>query len=235
MTSDPRMTAILEDLAAGRIDAAEAARRIDTLKAAEQAAATPTRRPRASRATRSSPPPPPVANGSAESGDTDRPLGGEHRPAAAHHAHHRELRHAGEPVSRRRSRRAASRSTPTGSTRSPYGRSVAGCGSSGSPRSPPWPPTGRTCCAATARCWRSPATVSWAPPSTGSASSRRPAQPGRVPLAGARQGAVPAGQPRHRGRRRGHRRQPEHRAGTAPRQGPGDRRRGQAARRRGDQ
>ena len=41
MTSDPRMTAILEDLAAGRIDAAEAARRIDTLKAAEQAAATP--------------------------------------------------------------------------------------------------------------------------------------------------------------------------------------------------
>jgi hypothetical protein len=35
------MTAILEDLAAGRIDAAEAARRIDTLKAAEQAAATP--------------------------------------------------------------------------------------------------------------------------------------------------------------------------------------------------
>ena len=42
MTSDPRMTAILEDLAAGRIDAAEAARRIDTLKAAEQAAATST-------------------------------------------------------------------------------------------------------------------------------------------------------------------------------------------------
>jgi hypothetical protein len=41
MTSDPRMTAILEDLAAGRIDAAEAARRIDTLKAAEQAATTP--------------------------------------------------------------------------------------------------------------------------------------------------------------------------------------------------
>ena len=41
MTSDPRMTAILEDLAAGRIDAAEAARRIDTLKAAEEAAATP--------------------------------------------------------------------------------------------------------------------------------------------------------------------------------------------------
>ena len=41
MTSDPRMTAILEDLAAGRIDAAEAARRIDTLTAAEEAAATP--------------------------------------------------------------------------------------------------------------------------------------------------------------------------------------------------
>ena len=41
MTSDPRMTTILEDLAAGRIDAAEAARRIDTLKAAEEAAATP--------------------------------------------------------------------------------------------------------------------------------------------------------------------------------------------------
>ena len=37
---DPHMTAILEDLAAGRIDAAEAARRIDALKAAEQAAAT---------------------------------------------------------------------------------------------------------------------------------------------------------------------------------------------------
>ena len=41
MTSDLRMTAILEDLAAGRIDAAEAARRIDALKAAEQAASTP--------------------------------------------------------------------------------------------------------------------------------------------------------------------------------------------------
>lgn len=40
MTSDPRMTAILEDLAAGRIDAAEAARRIDALKAAEPAGAT---------------------------------------------------------------------------------------------------------------------------------------------------------------------------------------------------
>jgi hypothetical protein len=39
MTSDPGMTAILEDLAAGRIDAAEAARRIDALKAAEAAAA----------------------------------------------------------------------------------------------------------------------------------------------------------------------------------------------------
>ncbi|HEY5787377.1 MAG TPA: hypothetical protein VIT65_21645 [Microlunatus sp.] len=35
------MTAILEDLAAGRIDAAEAARRIDTLKAAEEAATDP--------------------------------------------------------------------------------------------------------------------------------------------------------------------------------------------------
>ncbi|WP_156821250.1 hypothetical protein [Microlunatus phosphovorus] len=32
MTSDPRMTAILEELAAGRIDAGEAARRIDALK-----------------------------------------------------------------------------------------------------------------------------------------------------------------------------------------------------------
>jgi hypothetical protein len=41
MTSDLRMTAILEDLAAGRIDAAEAARRIDALKAAEQSAASP--------------------------------------------------------------------------------------------------------------------------------------------------------------------------------------------------
>ncbi len=38
MTSDLRMTAILEDLAAGRIDAAEAARRIDTLKAADGSA-----------------------------------------------------------------------------------------------------------------------------------------------------------------------------------------------------
>jgi hypothetical protein len=37
MTSDPRMTAILEDLAAGRIDAADAARRIDALKTAEEA------------------------------------------------------------------------------------------------------------------------------------------------------------------------------------------------------
>jgi hypothetical protein len=41
MTSDLRMTAILENLAAGRIDAGEAARRIDALKAAEQAASTP--------------------------------------------------------------------------------------------------------------------------------------------------------------------------------------------------
>ena len=36
MTTDPQMTAILEDLAAGRIDAGEAARRIDALKAAPQ-------------------------------------------------------------------------------------------------------------------------------------------------------------------------------------------------------
>lgn len=36
MTTDPRMTAILEDLAAGRMDAAEAARRIDALKAEQQ-------------------------------------------------------------------------------------------------------------------------------------------------------------------------------------------------------
>lgn len=42
MTSDLRMTAILEDLAAGRIDAAEAARRIDALKSADQAVRTPT-------------------------------------------------------------------------------------------------------------------------------------------------------------------------------------------------
>jgi hypothetical protein len=41
MTSDLRMTAILEDLAAGRIDAAEAARRIDALKSADQAVSTP--------------------------------------------------------------------------------------------------------------------------------------------------------------------------------------------------
>ncbi|MFT4164414.1 MAG: hypothetical protein QM650_04160 [Microlunatus sp.] len=36
MTTDPQMTAILEDLAAGRIDAGEAARRIDALKTAPQ-------------------------------------------------------------------------------------------------------------------------------------------------------------------------------------------------------
>lgn len=36
MSTDPRMTTILEELAAGRIDAAEAARRIDALKAAER-------------------------------------------------------------------------------------------------------------------------------------------------------------------------------------------------------
>jgi len=41
MTSDLRMTTILEDLAAGRIDAAEAARRIDGLKSADQAVSTP--------------------------------------------------------------------------------------------------------------------------------------------------------------------------------------------------
>ena len=40
------MTAILEDLAAGRIDAAEAARRIDALKAADQAAAPSSETPR---------------------------------------------------------------------------------------------------------------------------------------------------------------------------------------------
>ena len=92
MTSDPRMTAILEDLAAGRIDAAEAARRIDALKAAEQAAATP-----AAGAARASPPtrssPPPAAPTAARRRHRHRPVGGEHRPAAARHAHHRELRH----------------------------------------------------------------------------------------------------------------------------------------------
>lgn len=36
MTTDPQMTVILEDLAAGRIDAGEAARRIDALKTASQ-------------------------------------------------------------------------------------------------------------------------------------------------------------------------------------------------------
>ena len=70
MTSDPRMTAILEDLAAGRIDAAEAARRIDTLKTAEQAAATPapeaTREPTNEELASSGP----AANAHATSGDT---------------------------------------------------------------------------------------------------------------------------------------------------------------------
>ncbi len=42
MTTDPRMTAILEDLAAGRMDASEAARRIDALKAEQhESGATP--------------------------------------------------------------------------------------------------------------------------------------------------------------------------------------------------
>ena len=36
MSPDPLMSAILDDLARGRIDAAEAARRIDALKAAER-------------------------------------------------------------------------------------------------------------------------------------------------------------------------------------------------------
>ena len=71
MTSDPRMTAILEDLAAGRIDAAEAARRIDRLKAAEQAAATPApdapREPTNEELAASADP---AANGHAASGDT---------------------------------------------------------------------------------------------------------------------------------------------------------------------
>ena len=72
MTSDPRMTAILEDLAAGRIDAAEAARRIDTLKAAEQATTAPA--PEAPREPSNeeiaSAVDPAAANGSAASGDT---------------------------------------------------------------------------------------------------------------------------------------------------------------------
>ena len=71
MTSDPRMTAILEDRAAGRIDAAEAARRIDTLKAAEQAASTAApeapREPTDEELAASTDP---AANGSAGSGDT---------------------------------------------------------------------------------------------------------------------------------------------------------------------
>ena len=44
MSPQPDLTGILEELASGRIDAAEAARRIDALKAAE-AAQPPHRRP----------------------------------------------------------------------------------------------------------------------------------------------------------------------------------------------
>ena len=59
---------------------------------------------------------------------------------------------------------------------------------------------------------------------------RGAAQPRRLPCPGPRQGAADQGQPEHPGRRRGDRGQPEHRTGAAPRQGPGDRRRGEAAR-----
>jgi hypothetical protein len=45
MTTTPDMTSILEELAAGRIDAAEAARRIDALKATETAPPTPPSEP----------------------------------------------------------------------------------------------------------------------------------------------------------------------------------------------
>ena len=98
MTSDPRMTAILEDLAAGRIDAAEAARRIDTLKTAEQAAATPapeaTREPTNEELASSDP----AANTHAVSGDTvvDPWAASTDRPQRATHT--TESFVAGEPV-----------------------------------------------------------------------------------------------------------------------------------------
>ena len=100
MTSDPRMTAILEDLAAGRLDAAEAARRIDTLKAAEQAAATSTpdasREPTNEELAASTDP---VANGSAGSGDTviDPWAASTDRPQRATHTTESFVA-AGEPV-----------------------------------------------------------------------------------------------------------------------------------------
>ena len=100
MTSDPRMTAILEDLAAGRIDAAEAARRIDTLKAAEQAAATPTPdAPREPTNEELAAATDPVANGSAESGDTviDPWAASTDRPQRATHTTESFVA-AGEPV-----------------------------------------------------------------------------------------------------------------------------------------
>ena len=92
MSTDPLMTAIFEDLAAGRIDAAEAARRIDALKAApREDRPEPQRRSREAARRRDADPRPTPPTEHADDTVVD-PWAVEHRSAAARHPHHRELR-----------------------------------------------------------------------------------------------------------------------------------------------
>ena len=164
------MTAILEDLAAGRIDAAEAARRIDALKAAEQADSrrrAGTEAPR-SPATRSWPPSDVEQRRRATpwAAATDRPQ----------HAtlHHRELHHSPSPTRRRSApaqqagqhqrcradHRTGGRSPGADRRRDLGGHPVRRRAARAAPQR--------------RRCWRCPATVSWARPWTGSASCKAP-------------------------------------------------------------
>ena len=80
----------------------------------------------------------------------------------------------GPAPNRRPSRYGTSQSTPAASSGSRYARSAAASGSSARPRSQRCRRTDRMCCAATARCSRCPATVSWARLWTGSASCAAP-------------------------------------------------------------
>ena len=202
----PDMTSILEDLAAGRIDAAEAARRIDALKASQPTEET----------TPSEPTNEQLAGGTADSDPwaavTDQPDGSYRSDAPKEEAVDEEQARV-KPMNTggverisvraigRRVRIIGETSVATLSADGPHvlrrNGSVLEVSSDGE--------LGASL--------------------DGFSILRGAAQPGRLPRTGSRQGAVPPGQSEHHGRRRGNRRQPEYRAGAASRQGPSDRRR----------
>ena len=222
--------------AGGRIDAAEAARRIDALKAAESGDL-------------------PGGSGLVEAPDlraggrlrADRrrarnrpprstPTPGRPRPDRPQHATHTSESFAPPPTRSAPSPEPSaepvrpSRSTPAASSGSRSVPSAAESESLARRRLPPVPPTVRTCCAATGVLEVS-SEVSLAPPGRVQHPARR--------AAGRWTTSAPSGWARScllkvnpaSCRRRGDRRQPQHRAGSAPRQGPGHGRRGQVARR----